>query len=67
MKTPSGIITKFKEACHGISYGKATLTLTIKQGQPRYLVAREESFLPIEEPSTSGDFYAEEQPDSIKR
>ena len=61
MKTPQGIITKFEEACQELDYGMVTLTLFIKQGKPRYVIGREESYIPHGEPSALDDFYVKEE------
>lgn len=50
MKTPLGILNKFEKASQGLDYGTITLTLSIKQGRRRYLIIREESVIPNEEP-----------------
>jgi hypothetical protein len=46
MKTPPDILDKFEEASQGLDYGSVSLILTVKHGSPRYVIAREESFLP---------------------
>lgn len=52
MKTPKLYIDKFDQAASGIVYGKATLTLFIKQGKMRYVVSKKESFLHNEDGAT---------------
>ena len=52
MKTPPDILEKFEKASIGLDYGTATLTFSVKQGRQRYIIAREESILCDEEPST---------------
>jgi hypothetical protein len=49
MKTPPDILDKYEKASHGLEYGRVSLILTVKQGQPRYVIAREESFLPAKD------------------
>ena len=48
MKMPKEIIERFENAAIGLDYGNVILTLSIKQGKARYILAREESFLPEE-------------------
>ena len=48
MKMPVEIIDKFEKAAAGLAYGNVVLTLSVKQGKPRYVIAREESFIPAE-------------------
>jgi len=45
MKTPVDILAKFEQASSGLNYGTVTLTLSIKQGQCRYIISKDESFL----------------------
>ena len=45
MKTPPEILEKFESAALGLEYGTVTLTLSVKQGNLRYVVNREESFV----------------------
>ena len=52
MKTPFDILEKFENASEGLQFGDVILRLSIKLGQPRYVIAREESFIPsIEQPT----------------
>ena len=53
MKMPIEIIDRFEKAATGLVYGNVILTLSVKQGKLRYVIAREESFIPSDgEPST---------------
>ena len=45
MRTPSDILEKFEQAAQGLEYGTVTLSLDIKLGKPRYIIARKESLL----------------------
>jgi len=56
MKTPREILDKFEQAAIGLDYGTVTLTLSVKQGKVRFIITREESFIPKEELSTCNDF-----------
>jgi len=56
MKTPQDILAQFEQASIGLNYGTVTLTLSIKQGRPLYILAREESFLPKSDVPTRVDF-----------
>jgi hypothetical protein len=49
MRTPPEILEKFEKAAHGLDYGTVTLSLFLKQGRPRYVIAREESCIPSDE------------------
>jgi hypothetical protein len=52
MKIPIEIIDRFEKAATGLVYGNVILTLSVKQGKVRYVIAREESFIPADgEPS----------------
>ena len=62
MKTPSEILEKFEQATVGLDYGTVALTLSVKQGRPRYVITREESFVPKEELSACKDFMVKEEP-----
>jgi hypothetical protein len=46
MKVPSQILEKFEQAASGIDYGSATLSIFVQEGQLRYVINREESYLP---------------------
>lgn len=48
MKIPPEILEKFEKASLGLEYGTVSLSLFIKQGRSRYVVAREESCIPID-------------------
>ena len=50
MKTPPEILEKFENAAQGLDYGTITLSLIVKQGKRRYLINREESFIPTDLP-----------------
>jgi hypothetical protein len=49
IKTPPEILEKFEQAAQGLDYGLVSLTLHMKMGKPRYIVSREESFIPADE------------------
>ena len=49
MKIPDELIEKFEKASTGLFYGNVILTLSLKQGKARYVLAREESFIPGEQ------------------
>jgi hypothetical protein len=49
MSTPPEIMKKFEQAVTGLDYGTVTLSLFIKKGRPRYVLAREESYIIDEE------------------
>jgi hypothetical protein len=49
MKMPNEIIDRFEKAATGLYYGNVILTLSVKQGKVRYVIAREESFIPADE------------------
>ena len=51
MKTPEDILSKFEDASEGLEYGIVVLTLELKQGKPRYVIAKQESIIPIDEKS----------------
>jgi hypothetical protein len=55
IKTPTDILDKFEQAAQGVSYGTITLTLFIKNGRLRYVIAREESLIPTDELSVTSD------------
>ena len=59
MKTPPNILERFEHGSQGISHGKVTLTLHIRDGHPRYTVSRKESFIP-EEDQSIGDNQVDE-------
>ena len=67
MKTPVSIIDKFEKAAIGLDYGTVTLSLFLKQGKPRYVIAREESYVPTDEMSVTADSYAIEGNRSHRR
>ena len=66
MKTPKHILGKFEQEAQGLDYGTVTLTLHIKQGKPRYIIAREESYIPSGQQATHDYFSAKEKLDGIK-
>jgi hypothetical protein len=67
MKTPPDILDKFEKATQGVDYGTITLSLFIKHGRPRYVIAREESYIPTDESSLNADSCVnEEHKDNIK-
>jgi hypothetical protein len=45
MKTPAYILAKFERAAVGLEYGSVSLSLFIKNGELRYVILREESFI----------------------
>jgi hypothetical protein len=56
MKVPSEILEKFEQAALGIDYGSATLSVFVQEGQLRYVINREESYLPkVASKPRSGD------------
>jgi len=55
MKTPPDILDKFEKATQGVDYGTITLSLFIKHGRARYVIAREESYIPTDESSVAAD------------
>jgi len=60
MKTPAAILEKFEQAATGIDYGSVSLTLHMKRGAARYVIQKEESFLPTDDLSAgSGSFSIE--------
>jgi hypothetical protein len=61
MKIPTEILEKLEQAALGINYGTVTLSLIIKQGNHRYLISREESFVHKEGRSACGDFDDKEE------
>jgi hypothetical protein len=63
MKMPAYILKKFEQAALGLNYGTVTLTLHIKQGKPRYVIAREESCIPSEEQPNQDIISAYRAPD----
>ena len=60
MKIPIEIIDRFEKAATGLDYGNVILTLSVKQGKIRFVIAREESFL-------SSDGESSTQPVSINK
>jgi hypothetical protein len=60
MKTPPEILEKFEQASLGLVYGTVSLSLFIKQGRSRYVVAREESYLPKDSSVVTADCKEEE-------
>jgi hypothetical protein len=60
MKTPQNILDRFESASEGLDFGDVTLRLSIKLGKPRYVIAKEESFIPIDETSVTADSYSKE-------
>ncbi|MCL2722174.1 MAG: hypothetical protein FWD47_12670 [Treponema sp.] len=61
MKTPSEILNKFEQATIGLMYGTVTLTLSIKQGKPRYIIMREESCIHKDDLYPNDGFFAKEE------
>ena len=62
MKTPAAILEKFEQAATGIDYGSVTLTLHMKGKAARYVIQREESFIPpTDDPSVGVDFHSKEE------
>jgi hypothetical protein len=53
MKMPIEILDEFEKAATGLVYGNAILTLSVKQGKVHYVIAREESFIPAEDESST--------------
>jgi len=53
MKTPASILENFEKSGDGIDYGSVSLTLFVKQGKSRYVITREESFVPSNDESVS--------------
>jgi hypothetical protein len=61
MKTPVDILTKFENASDGLIYGDVTLKLSVKQGKPRYVIAREESCIPTDGVSAPVELHSKEE------
>jgi len=61
MRTPQDILDKFEQASQGLDYGTVSLSLFIKQGRLRYLISREESYIPTEYSSVAADSCAKEE------
>jgi hypothetical protein len=53
MKTPTEIMDRFEKAATGLVYGNVILTLSVKQGKVRYVISREESFIPADNEQSS--------------
>jgi hypothetical protein len=51
MRTPPPILERFERAAAGLDYGSVSLTLHMKGGAARYVIQKEESFIPTDEPS----------------
>ena len=67
MKTPQDILEKFEKKSDGLDYGLVSLTLHIKAGRPRYVIQKEESYVPTDEMSVTADSYAIEGNRSHRR
>jgi len=48
LKTPAAILEKFEKAAVDLSYGSVSLTLHMKGESARYVIQREESFIPTD-------------------
>ena len=48
MKIPAYVLRKFEKAAAGMGWGTVTLSLVMNRGKPRYVIRREESFIPDE-------------------
>ena len=59
MKTPPVILERFEQAADGLEYGTVSLSLEIKMGRPRYVISREESYIPNEDWFPCYEFQAE--------
>ena len=46
MKTPESILEKFEAASENLNYGDVILKFSVKQGKRRFVISKEESFLP---------------------
>jgi excisionase family DNA binding protein len=42
---PSGIVAAFEKELSGINHGSVTLTVHLRDGKPRFVIGREQSFL----------------------
>jgi hypothetical protein len=49
VRIPAAILEKFERAAAGLDYGSVTLTLHVKSGAPRFVISKEESFIPTDE------------------
>ena len=67
MKTPATILKKFEQASDGLDYGTITLTLSVKQGRHRYVIAREESIIPTEETTDRTEQFASRMKDTNRQ
>ena len=61
MKTPQKFLARFEQSAQGLEYGSVCLRLVMNKGKPRYVITREESFIPDETLSSRDDFYIEER------
>jgi hypothetical protein len=62
MKTPTDILERFEKATQGVDYGTISLSLFLKNGRPRYVISREESYVPpTDELSVSLDPFGKEE------
>jgi hypothetical protein len=52
MKIPPMVLEKFERSAAGLDYGSASLTVHVKGGVPRYVIQREESFIPADDSSS---------------
>ena len=48
MTIPAPLLEKFEQAATGIDYGSVSLTLHMKGGAARYVIQREESYIPTD-------------------
>jgi hypothetical protein len=52
MMIPAPILEKFEQAAAGIDYGSVSLTLHLKGGAARYVIQKEESYIPTDTEDT---------------
>jgi len=64
MKTPTTILKKFEKAVDGIDYGTVSLSLIVKQGKYRYVLTKQESFLPSNDESMLSELVGEDEKNS---
>lgn len=60
MKIPPAILEKLENATAGLDYGSAVLRVEVKKGQARFIVQREESFLPTDDGSAGSGCFSKE-------
>jgi len=53
LKTPTAILEKFEQAAVNLDYGSVSLTVHMKGGAARFVIQKEESFIPTDVESAS--------------